>query len=138
MNKTIKQSNDNLLPSHTVAELSMSDPEPFKWIFTLIIMCMVLISVFCYFFFFIMNIKYRVTNMYRNDFRRPYWGHGLIQKTFSLIKKLLRYIAFKSYKIDFLWNPPWPCYSLWPFFHEFQIARYIHSSIKLKNSLFPH
>ena len=34
------------------------------------------------------NLVYRVTNMYRNDFRRSLWGHGLIQKNFFLPKKI--------------------------------------------------
>ena len=41
-----------------------------------------------YFLFIMFLCVYRVTNMYRNDFRRLLWGHGLIQKNFFLPKKI--------------------------------------------------
>ena len=37
---------------------------------------------------------YWVAHMYLNDFRRSLWGHGLIQKNFSLIKRIAYVYSF--------------------------------------------
>ena len=33
-------------------------------------------------------LQYRVTSMYRNDFKSSLWGHGLIQTKLALLKKI--------------------------------------------------